>query len=209
MEMNDNHTEHHTCKEFLEFCINGPGGDAGEWNSVFPGKYLEGGKEAGGQLVDQRLLPRISEGEVRMLMVKDALFQIIHKKPVEGGMSAVGGINIPTFFGPDAPEYADLKAKFVDHDIPILMDTMGLGDQPLPLIWTGDFIPADSDADKSKTVYIVGEFNCSCVGMSNFGAGCGPGKDLNDVSDENYAEGMKLAKLIGKKAVETAVSMKK
>merc|ERR1719453_1289874 len=144
MEMNDNHTEFHTCKEFLQFCVNGPGGDAGEWTSSFPGKYLEGGKEAGGQLVDQRLLPRISEGEVRMLMVKDALFQIIHKKPVEGGMSAVGGINIPTFYSPDAPEFADLRAKFVDHDIPILMEAMGLDGQPLPLLWTGDFSPSPS-----------------------------------------------------------------
>ena len=66
MEMNDNHVEYHTVKEFLAFCVDGPGGDAGEWTSTFPGKYLEGGKEAGGQLVDQRLLPRIDEGEVRV-----------------------------------------------------------------------------------------------------------------------------------------------
>ena len=52
--------------------------------STFPGKYLEGGKEAGGQLVDQRLLPRISEGEVRVLMAGDTCQMIIHKKP-EGG----------------------------------------------------------------------------------------------------------------------------
>jgi hypothetical protein len=65
MEMNDNHTEYHTVGEFLEFCVNGPTKKAGVWKSVFPGKYLEGGKKAGGQLVDQRLLPRISEGEVR------------------------------------------------------------------------------------------------------------------------------------------------
>tara|TARA_B110001469_G_scaffold113525_1_gene116949 strand:+ start:59 stop:295 length:237 start_codon:yes stop_codon:yes gene_type:complete len=41
-------------------------------------------------VVDQRLLPRIVEGEVRLLLVRDELFQIIHKKPVAGGMSAVG-----------------------------------------------------------------------------------------------------------------------
>merc|ERR1719277_935825 len=70
MEMNDNHTEFHTVKEFLTFCVEGPSGKgAGEWKSTFPGKYLEGGKEAGGQLVDQRLCPRIKEGEVRVLMV--------------------------------------------------------------------------------------------------------------------------------------------
>merc|ERR1711865_39375 len=200
MEMNDNHTEYHTVGEFLEFCINGPGGKAGEWKSVFPGKYLEGGKEAGGQLVDQRLLPRITEGEVRMLMVGKTMFQIIHKKPVEGGMSAVGGVNIPTFYGPDEPKYADLKAKFVDHDIPLLMEAMKLSDQPLPIIWTGDFIPADGP--DGNDVYIVGEFNCSCVGISNFGAGCGPGKNLKDVTDENHALGTALTTLIGQKCVE-------
>ena len=52
--------------------MGGPTADgAGEWKSTFPGKYLEGGKEAGGQLVDQRLLPRIDEGEVRSLMAGD------------------------------------------------------------------------------------------------------------------------------------------
>ena len=45
--------------------------------------------------MDQRLLPRISEGEVRMLMVKDALFQIIHKKPAEGGRAEY--IPIPSY----------------------------------------------------------------------------------------------------------------
>merc|ERR1719428_2274837 len=69
MEMNDNHVERHTVKEFLTFCVDGPDAEgAGEWKSTFPGKYLEGGKEAGGQVVDQRLLPRIDEGEVRILM---------------------------------------------------------------------------------------------------------------------------------------------
>merc|ERR1719191_1016962 len=124
MEMNDNHVEYHTVGEFLAFCVNGPGGKAGEWKSTFPGKYLEGGKEAGGQLVDQRLLPRIKEGEVRMQMVKDELFAIIHKKPQEGGLSAVGG--------------------------------------------TADYIPVDDHV----APMVVGEFNCSCVGISAFLKAC-------------------------------------
>merc|ERR1719343_562561 len=135
MEMNDNHVEYHTVAEFLEFCVNGPGGKAGEWKSTFPGKYLEGGKEAGGQLVDQRLLPRIKEGEVRMQMVKDELFAIIHKKPQEGGLSAVGGIADYTFYEPNDPLYATLK-KALYKDIPTMMDAMGLGGEPLPVLWT-------------------------------------------------------------------------
>jgi hypothetical protein len=98
MEMNDNHVEYHTLGEFLTFCVDGPSGaGAGEWKATFPGQYFKGGKDAGGQLVDQRLLPRIVEGEVRMQMVGDKLFAIIHKLP-DGGMSAVGGNNIMTFY---------------------------------------------------------------------------------------------------------------
>merc|ERR1719313_2115783 len=111
--MNDNHVETHTVKEFLTFCVDGPSAPgAGSWKSVFPGKYLEGGKEAGGQLVDQRLLPRISEGEVRCLMTGDTCQMIIHKKP-EGGLSAVGGNSAYTYYEPTDPKYADLLGKLM------------------------------------------------------------------------------------------------
>merc|ERR1712025_1362167 len=118
MEMNDNHVEYHTVGEFLEFCVRGPGGKAGEWKSTFPGKYLDGGREAGGQLVDQRLLPRISEGEVRNLMVGDACQMIIHKKP-EGGLSAVSGNSAYTYYTPEDQKYAGLLAN-LKADVPDL-----------------------------------------------------------------------------------------
>merc|ERR1711879_754125 len=121
MEMNDNHVEYHTVKEFLTFCVDGPTGvGAGVWKSTFPGKYLEGGKEAGGQLVDQRLCPRIKEGEVRVLMVGDECQMIIHKMPTGGGLSAVGGIADYTFYKPNDKKYADLK-KALNADIPKMM----------------------------------------------------------------------------------------
>merc|ERR1712048_1134836 len=204
MEMNDNHVEYHTVGEFLEFCMRGKGGKAGAWQSTFNGKYLEGGKEQGGQLVDQRLLPRITEGEVRMQMVKDELFAIIHKKPQKGGMSAVGGISEYTFYEPDAPEFADLKKKLY-QDIPNMMSAMGLGGEPLPLLWTADFIPVDGHV----APMVVGEFNCSCVGISAFLKACGPDKDLKDVSFRDFDYGMKLTTLIGRKAIETLDEMKK
>ena len=141
-----------------------------------------------------------------MLMVKDELFQIIHKKPTEGNMSAVGGVSDYTFYEPNDPKYADLKMKFIDTDIPQLMGAMGIADQPLPILWTGDFIPCD--APGGGDMYVVGEFNCSCVGISFFGAACGPELDLTAVTDENYAMGMKLTNLIGKKAVGLLEEMK-
>ena len=73
---------------------------------------------------------------------------------------------------------------------------MGLGGEPLPLLWTCDYIPKNPDDwakgpyDRSCpddiTEYTVGEFNCSCVGISKFQAVCGGEKTLADVPDEDY-----------------------
>jgi len=209
MEMNDNHVEYHTVGEFLEFCVNGPTPKAGKWSSVFPGKYLEGGKEAGGQLVDQRLLPRIVEGEVRMLMVKDTLFMIVHKIP-DGGMSAVGGIAKYAFYQPGDPKFAGLEKKFIGEDVGKLRPALGLQGQPLPLLWTADFIPKDAeDGTPGVTEYVVGEFNCSCVGISQMLKACGPDKSLIDVDDENFALATKLTDLMGKKAIEILNELEK
>ncbi|KAJ1637983.1 hypothetical protein T492DRAFT_947154 [Pavlovales sp. CCMP2436] len=202
MEMNDNHVEYHTVKEFLTFCVDGPDAPgAGTWASSFPGKYLEGGVAQGGQLVDQRLLPRISEGEVRMLMVGDVLQMIVHKKPEGGGLSAVGGNSAYTYYKPGCVEYADLENKFVNEDIPQLMKVLNIENDPLPLLWTGDFIPRDGD-EPGTTAYVVGEFNCSCVGISKFQAVCGGEKTLADVSDEDYFESCELTDLMGVTAVK-------
>jgi len=202
MEMNDNHVEYHTVKEFIAFCDTGPGGDAGEWTSTFPGKYLEGGDD--GQLVDQRLLPRIEEGEVRVLMAGDTCQMIVHKKPDGGGLSAVGGNSIYTYYEPSDAKYADLLAK-LNADVPFILGALGLEGEPLPLIWTADYIPKDPEDPSTATVdteFVVGEFNCSCVGVSKFQAVCGGEQTLADVSDEDYFDACKLTDLMGVKAVQ-------
>eukprot|EP00501_MAST-03F_sp_TOSAG23-6_P001626 GSMAST32.ASY1.ANO1.1693.1 assembled CDS len=185
MEMNDNHVEYHTVKEFLAFCNDGP----------------DHPDAAGAQLVDQRLLPRISEGEVRILMVGDTCQMMIHKKP-EGGLSAVGGNSAYTYYKPGDAKYAGLLAN-LKKDVPHMMDALDLTGEPLPLLWTADYIPKDAeDGTKGKTEYVVGEFNCSCVGVSKFQAVCGGSKTLADISDEDYYDACQLTDLMGVKAVE-------
>jgi len=216
MEMNDNHVEYHTVKEFLIFCNDGPAGaGAGTWTSTFPGQYLKGGKEAGGQLVDQRLLPRIDEGEVRILMAGDTCQMAVHKKPMGGGLSAVGGNSAYTYYTPEDAKYKGMIATLY-KDIPTLLPAMGLGGEPLPLLWTCDYIPKNPEgwdkkenADDATTEYVVGEFNCSCVGISMFQAVCGGEKTLADVPDEDYFEACKLTDLMGVKAVEMITAAKK
>jgi len=209
MEMNDNHVEYHTVKEFMTFCVKGPDGEgAGKWESTFPGKYLDGGKEAGGQLVDQRLLPRIDEGEVRILMTGDICQMAVHKKPMGGGLSAVGGNSAYTYYKPTDAKYKSMIATLY-KDIPTLLPAMGLGGEPLPILWTCDYIPKNPEgwdkkenASDEKTEYVVGEFNCSCVGVSKFQAVCGGEKTLADVPDEDYYDACLLTDLMGIKAVE-------
>uniref|UniRef100_A0A7S4MNF9 DUF6815 domain-containing protein n=1 Tax=Prymnesium polylepis TaxID=72548 RepID=A0A7S4MNF9_9EUKA len=211
MEMNDNHVEYHTVKEFLTFCVDGPDAPgAGKWASTFPGKYLDGGKEAGGQLVDQRLLPRIDEGEVRILMAGDTCQMAVHKKPMGGGLSAVGGNSDYTYYKPTDAKYKGLIEKLY-ADIPVLLPSLGLAGEPLPLLWTCDYIPKNPDDwekgpyDRScpdeKTEYTVGEFNCSCVGISKFQACAYPDKGIFDVKGADLAEAQMVADTAGKAAI--------
>eukprot|EP00933_Yihiella_yeosuensis_P030954 TRINITY_DN244_c0_g1_i2.p1 TRINITY_DN244_c0_g1~~TRINITY_DN244_c0_g1_i2.p1 ORF type:complete len:527 (+),score=162.87 TRINITY_DN244_c0_g1_i2:49-1629(+) len=210
MEANDNHSETHTVGEFLEFCVNGRTAKSGNWTSVGTGKYLEGGKEAGGQLVDQRFCPRIVEGELRLNMIGDVCTGIIHKKPKAGGISAVGGTgSVYTFYAPDAPEFAKLSKEFIGDDIPNLMKNLELEGEPLPLWWTADFINADPGKPGTACTidkWIVGEFNCSCVGISKcLPAYCNdksPNASFFDIPVKDLMEATYLGNLMGQKALE-------
>jgi len=209
MEACDNHAETHTVREFLEFCVSGRSAKSGKWDTVGTGKYLEGGKEAGGQLVDQRFCPRIVEGELRMNMIGDTCTGIIHKKPKAGGISAVGGTgSVYTFYAPDAPEFATLSKNFIGNDIPSLMSNLELSGEPLPLWWTGDFINADPGTPGTPCTidkWIVGEFNCSCVGISVcLPAYCKadtPNAGFFDIPVKDVMEATYLGNLMGQKAL--------
>merc|ERR1711970_122998 len=217
MEANDNHAEEHTVAEFIEFCVNGRTDKSGTWTSKGTGKYLEGGKEAGGQLVDQRFRPRIVEGELRYNQIGDGLVGIIHKKPAEGGISAVGGTgSIYTFYGPDEPLFANLTRGFLVEDMPKIMPALGLASEPIPLWWTTDFIcssPAGTPAEEEK--WIVGEFNCSCVGISKcLPAYCKddtPNACGDDIPEEDKKAALGYGDIMGKvalKDLETAAAAK-
>merc|ERR1712127_487862 len=141
-------------------------------------------------MVDQRFLPRIDEGEARFMMIGTELYKIEHYK-YEGG---VGGDTKTTIYQPDAPEYADTKKK-LEAEIPMLMEKLGLSMSSLPLLWAADFIPVDNH----KSPLVVGEFNCSCLGIAGFLDS--RGKTLDDIPKETYDEGQKMCDLIGQKGV--------
>jgi hypothetical protein len=128
----------------------------------------------------------------------------------------------------------------VEFDLPRLKRSLGLENEPLPLLWTADFIPRDGDGDGDErseasrsgapkgeaekglerksdenedppfsvsenanvTEWSVGEFNCSCVGVSPFLAAAGVDRDMTNVSDEDYDLGMRLCDMMGEQVVQ-------
>merc|ERR1719343_368346 len=197
-EANDNHVEEHTVGEFIEFCSNGRTDKSGTWTSKGTGKYYEGGREAGGQMVDQRFLPRIDEGEARFMMIGTELNRVEHYVYIGG----VGGETKTTIYGPDAEQYQATKAK-LEEEIPAMMKAMGLGMESLPLLWAADFIPVDGH----KTELVIGEFNCSCLGLAGYLNA--RGKDLAGLSKEDVEMGQKMADLIGQQALKVMDARKK
>merc|ERR1712066_884001 len=189
-EANDFHEEEHTVDEFMEFCVNGRTEKSGEWKSIGTGQYYEGGREAGGQMVDQRFLPRIEEGEARFMMIGRELYRIEHYKYVGG----VGGETVTTIYQPDAAEFAETKDKLMTEIEPI-MKALGKDMSALPLLWAADFIPIDNHS----TPYVVGEFNCSCLGVAGFLNA--RGKDIESLSQEDKDMGQGMANKIAEAAL--------
>ena len=138
----DNHVEERTLGDFMEFC----------------NQYLEG---EGGMLVDMTFLPRIVEGEIRILFVGEEPVFVVHKKPAEGGFSATLFSGAQYTYD-DPSKWQGLVDLFL-KELPEISER--LGGHPTPLIWTADFMLDDAEDGSDK--YVLGEINCSCVGFTS------------------------------------------
>ena len=145
-EAKDNHTEEKSLQEFLEFCI----------------QYLEGPK---GMLLDMPFLERIKEGEIRVLMLRDKVVNIVHKKPADTKDAFSATLFSGAKYRYDKPEQWPDLVKAVKDSLKTIQSR--LGNYDLPLIWTADFI-LDTDKKTGKDKYVLGEINASCVGFSTF-----------------------------------------
>jgi len=198
-EANDNHIEEHSVAEFIEWCENGRTDKSGTVTSKGTGKYFEGGKEAGGQMVDQRFCPRIEEGEARFVMIGKKLFRVEHYVYIGG----VGGETKTTIYPADSPDFPDTKElplksiqKNLEENLETYVKALGLSEKDIPLLWAADFIPVDDHVQPM----VIGEFNCSCLGLAGFLDA--RGGDLKDLTDAQKAMGQEMADKIGQLARE-------
>jgi hypothetical protein len=116
-----------------------------------------------GMLVDMPFMPRIKEGEIRILMVGGNPIFVVHKKPAEGTDSFSATLFSGAKYTYDKPEKWPELTKMLLDSLPIISDKIGGLD--VPLIWTSDFM-LDWDENKNDK-YVLGEINCSCVGFTS------------------------------------------
>lgn len=114
-------------------------------------------------LVDMTFLPRIKEGEIRLLMLYDKPVNVVHKKPAEGADAFSATLFSGAKYRYDKPEQWQGLVDMFLSELPSVRKK--LGDYDLPLIWTADFI-LDTD-EKGADKYVLGEINCSCVGFTS------------------------------------------
>ncbi|EAH6693459.1 Cj0069 family protein [Campylobacter coli] len=143
-EAKDNHVEHRELGEFMDFCE----------------QYIIGDN---GMLVDMTFLPRIKEGEIRLLMLYNTPVNVVHKKPAKDADAFSATLFSGAQYRYDKPEdWQNLVDMFLG-ELPKVR--VKLGNYDLPLIWTADFI-LDND-EKGNDKYVLGEINCSCVGFTS------------------------------------------
>lgn len=140
----DNHTEDWQLGDFMHFCE----------------QYIIGDN---GMLVDMRFMPRIVEGEIRILLVGAEPVFIVHKKPAEGGDNFSATLFSGAQYQYGRPEEWPELVEMFAQVRPVIAEKLG-GDN-IPLIWTADFM-LDTAADGSDT-YVLGEINASCVGFTS------------------------------------------
>lgn len=140
----DNHVEYHELGDFMTFCE----------------QYIVGDN---GMLVDMPFMPRIKEGEIRILMVGPNPIFVVHKKPAEGADSFSATLFSGAKYTYDDPEKWPDLIQLLNDSLPMISEKVGGFD--IPLIWTADFM-LDWDENKNDK-YVLGEINCSCVGFTS------------------------------------------
>ncbi|MFM8804467.1 MAG: Cj0069 family protein, partial [Planctomycetia bacterium] len=143
VEAVDNHVEHHALAHFMAYCE----------------RYIVG---ENGMLVDMRFMPRIKEGEIRILLVGKTPIFVVHKKPAQAADAFSATLFSGATYTYDEPaKWRSLVDLFLGR-LPAVMER--LGGYEIPLIWTADFM-LDTKPDGSDA-YVLGEINCSCVGFT-------------------------------------------
>ena len=118
-------------------------------------RSLDSGSD--GKIVDMPFLPRIAEGEIRLVMIGSEPTYIVHKRPLEKEekFSTNPWCAKETFH--DMHEFPEVVTLLRERMTQLLEVTEG---DEFPLIWTADFIPMGHPGEHR---YSLGEINCCFI----------------------------------------------
>ena len=128
--------------------------------------------------VDQPFQPRVSEGMLRVYLIREQPVALLHQLPRPGGLN-VSRSGLCVTDGLPAGErlytaghtlFDELAGLLTREWLPALRATLGLRpEQRLPVIWDADFLMRSTAASPprpqldSESNFVLCEINCSCV----------------------------------------------
>ena len=121
----------------------------------------------GGCIIDQAFQPRLPEGMIRCYMsgskvagFGQQLIKALIPPPPEGPDSPEAQPGPRIMHGPDAAPFQALRRLMEDKWTPQLMETLGIDEPSLPVIWDADFLYGPRDKSNADT-YVLCEINVS------------------------------------------------
>jgi len=183
--------ETHSLGEFIEFCISGRTTNLGgcTWASKSSGKYFEGGREAGGFVVDRQFFPGSDGSEVSCSMIGNTCVGVSHKT---GNSSIV-------------QRFAQTSGYFIE-DLNKLAPALGL-QGGLPLWWSVSFelTTQEGKPNKSAEEWKVIKFDCIGAGIAQCrAAACtrdDPTASYNDIAAGDRIEAGQVGQLFSEKVL--------
>jgi hypothetical protein len=121
----------------------------------------------GGCIIDQAFQPRLPEGMIRCYMSGSKVAGFGHQlikalipPPPEGPDSPEAQPGPRIMHGPDAALFQTLRRLMEDKWTPQMMETLGIDEPSLPVIWDADFLYGPRDKSNADT-YVLCEINVS------------------------------------------------
>jgi hypothetical protein len=121
----------------------------------------------GGCIIDQAFQPRLPEGMIRCYMSGSKVAGFGHQlikaliPPPPAGPDSPGAQPGPRIMhGPEASPFQALRRSMEDEWTPNMMETFGIDETSLPVIWDADFLFGPRDAAGADT-YVLCEINAS------------------------------------------------
>jgi hypothetical protein len=121
----------------------------------------------GGCIIDQAFQPRLPDGMIRCYMSGAKVAGFGHQRikalippPPDGPDSPDAQPGPRIMHGPDALEFQALRRSMEDEWTPQMLDTLGLDEGSLPVIWDADFLYGPRNTAGADT-YVLCEINAS------------------------------------------------